>query len=173
MSPDSILPVLAQKIFGAPARRVVLYLLKKGEATVEEMVRDLHMDENELRKLLNMLYENSLVKYRRVRGQGDKLYKYLWRPTDEPPMAILESRKRKVVKLLDRALRSTERESYVCPNCGRYYSFDEAADALFRCLECDAILEPAETGSKAEKIREIIQVVESACFTTELAESLE
>ena len=170
MSPDSLLPELAERIFGPPAKKVLLYLLEKGEATDEDMARDLGMDENELRKLLNMLYENSLVKYRRVRGQGDKLYKYLWRPTDEPSLALLESRRRKVVRLLNRALRSAERESYVCPQCGRYYSFDEAADALFRCLNCDAILEPVDNNDKAEKIRRIIELVESATFSTEVIE---
>lgn len=164
MSSDSVLPELAGRIVGPKAREVMEFLLKKGEATDEELARELNMEENELRKMLNSLYENSLVKYRRVRGQGDKLYKYFWRPADEPVVSLLESRKRKVLTILRRALESEERKSYRCPVCGTYYSFDEAADSLFRCTECDAILELAEHDDEIAKIREAIELIENATF---------
>jgi transcription initiation factor TFIIE subunit alpha len=51
------------------------------------------MDQAELRKLPNDLFEARLVKYRRARDENIGWYKYFWRVTDEPLDALLNDRK--------------------------------------------------------------------------------
>ncbi|MCC6004924.1 MAG: hypothetical protein LM590_11350 [Thermofilum sp.] len=57
------------------------------------MARELRMDQAELRKLPNDLFEARLVKYRRARDENIGWYKYFWRVTDEPLDALLNDRK--------------------------------------------------------------------------------
>jgi len=165
LNTDEVLPVLAGKMLGENAEKIMAYLAKRGEVTADEIVEKLGMEESEVRKILNALYENSLVKYRRMKGKdGKAAYKYYWRITDEEPIAILEARKRKTLAILRKVLAVEEGKSFYCPICGTYYTFDEAADLFFKCIKCDAVLEALENSEPVERLKRAIEVLENLDF---------
>ncbi len=164
MNGPLILARLAGKIIGDQAEKIVEKLIQEGEIGDEEIARDLQIDENEVRRILMALYENSIVKYRRVKGVKDRLYKYYWRVTDEDPLSLLETRRKKAIAVLRRVLEEQESKNYYCPACGRTFTFDEAVDSLFSCPKCQAVLE-MQSPEKLEKLRKVIKILEAAVFT--------
>lgn len=164
MSGPFILVKLSGKILGSQAERIVEKLIQEGEIGDEEIASDLKIDENEVRRILMTLYENSIVKYRRVKGVKDRLYKYYWRVTDEDPLSLLETRRKKAIAVLRRILEEQESKNYYCPVCGRTFTFDEAVDLLFSCPKCQAVLE-MRSPEKLEKLRKAIEILEAAVFT--------
>jgi len=155
---SQVLILLASKIHGELAGKVMERLLKVGEATDEQLSQALGVDVNSIRRLLNELYESRLVRYRRVRDVEQGWYLYYWRITDEEPSRILEERRKRALEVLRRRLEYEESSSFFqCPECGRKYTFDEIADYMFRCPECGAILDAVDNSMTVEKLKEAIR----------------
>ncbi len=153
-----IFVVLAGKIHGELARRIAEILAERDEVTDDELAKILEVDVNEVRRILNMLFESRLVKYRRARDEKIGWFKYYWRLTDEPPHLILEDRKRIAISLLKRRLQYEESvELYVCPQCGKKYTYEEADDAGYICIDCGEVLEPYDNTLDVEVLKEAIE----------------
>jgi transcription initiation factor TFIIE subunit alpha len=162
MSQNEALAEVAEKIFGEKARKVMVLLLNHVEVSDEEIARELRMDQAELRKLLNDLFEARLVKYRRARDENIGWYKYFWRVTDEPLDVLLNDRKRLALTILEKLLSIEEQsEIYICPSCKARYSLAEAEDQGYVCPNCYEVLEAFDNSKRVRKIREAIQALKS------------
>ena len=156
-----VLAELSEKIFGRRARQVMEYLIEKGEATDEQVAKVFGIDVNEARKILNGLFEQRLLRYRRARDEKIGWYIYFWRVTDENPAVILDARRRKALDILRRRLEYEKNNTfYICPKCERKYTFDEAVDNSFRCIECGELLEPLDNTKIVAILEEAISKLE-------------
>ena len=162
---DQVLAILARKIHGDVAGRIIERLIKVGEATDEQLSQALGIEIGTIRRVLNELYESRLVKYRRVRDEEQGWYLYYWRLTDEYPTRVLEERRRKAVEVLKRRLEFEKSNSFFfCPSCGTRFSFDEVADNMFRCPYCGTDLEALDGSLVTEKLERAIKLLESIRF---------
>jgi transcription initiation factor TFIIE subunit alpha len=162
MSQNEVLAELAEKIFGEKAKKIMILLSNHVEISDDEIAKELDMDQAELRKILNDLFEARLVKYRRARDENIGWYKYYWRITDEPLEVLLNDRKRLTLIILEKLLSLEEQaEIYVCPSCGARYSVVEAEDYGYTCPNCGEVLEPYDNSKRIRKIREAIQALKN------------
>ncbi|NAZ25559.1 MAG: hypothetical protein GU357_07370 [Thermofilum sp.] len=162
MSQNEVLAELAEKIFGEKAKKIMILLSNHVEISDDEIAKELDMDQAELRKILNDLFEARLVKYRRARDENIGWYKYYWRVTDEPLEVLLNDRKRLTLTILEKLLSLEEQaEIYVCPSCGARYSVVEAEDYGYTCPNCGEVLEPYDNSKRIRKIREAIQALKN------------
>jgi len=162
MSQNEVLAELAEKIFGEKAKKIMILLSNHVEISDDEIAKELNMDQAELRKILNDLFEARLVKYRRARDENIGWYKYYWRITDEPLEVLLNDRKRLTLTILEKLLSLEEQaEIYVCPSCGARYSVVEAEDYGYTCPNCGEVLEPYDNSKRIRKIREAIQALKN------------
>jgi transcription initiation factor TFIIE subunit alpha len=162
MSQNQVLAELAEKIFGEKAKKIMILLSNHVEISDDEIAKELDMDQAELRKILNDLFEARLVKYRRARDENIGWYKYYWRITDEPLEVLLNDRKRLTLTILEKLLSLEEQaEIYVCPSCGARYSVVEAEDYGYTCPNCGEVLEPYDNSKRIRKIREAIQALKN------------
>ncbi|AGT35328.1 MAG: TFIIB-type zinc ribbon-containing protein [Thermofilum sp.] len=162
MSQNEVLAELAEKIFGEKAKKIMILLSNHVEISDDEIAKELDMDQAELRKILNDLFEARLVKYRRARDENIGWYKYYWRITDEPLEVLLNDRKRLTLTILEKLLSLEEQaEIYVCPSCGARYSVVEAEDYGYTCPNCGEVLEPYDNSKRIRKIREAIQALKN------------
>ncbi len=164
-SSERVLAVLAKKIHGEVAERVVDRLAKVGEATDEQLSQALGIEIATIRRTLNALYESRLAKYRRVRDEERGWYLYYWRLTDEFPSRVLEERKRKALDILRKRLEYEQGSSFFyCPRCRVRYSFDDVVEFMFRCPGCGTDLEAIDNGVVVEKLRQAIELLEKLKF---------
>lgn len=162
---DRVLSILARKMHGEIAGRIIDRLIKVGEATDEQLSQALGVEIGTIRRTLNELYESRLVKYRRVRDEEQGWYFYYWRLTDEYPVAILEERRKRALEVLKRRL-EYERSStfFYCPFCEVRYSFDEIVNYMFRCPSCGADLEAIDNEAIINKLEKAIKILENTKF---------
>ncbi len=157
MSDEAII-VLARKIHGEKAERIMRLLTEKIEMPDEDIARELKLDPAEVRRILNELFESRLVKYRRARDEVIGWYKYYWRVTDEPVARILEDRKRLTLNLLEKVLEyERSDEFFVCPKCGKRFSSIEADENGYMCDECGEVLEPYDNTEIIRKLEQAIR----------------
>ncbi len=157
-SDEEAIVILAKKIHGQLAGKIAEILRKRGEVTDDELAEQLGVNINTVRKILNQMFESRLVKYRRARDEKIGWYKYFWRLTDEPAHQLLEDRKRKTIRILERRLRQEEATEYFyCPKCGRKYTLDEADMYGYMCPHCEEVLEPYDNEKDILILRKTIE----------------
>ncbi|AKG38924.1 MAG: TFIIB-type zinc ribbon-containing protein [Infirmifilum sp.] len=158
MSSEKIIASLARKIHGERAEQIIRLLIEKVEMSDEDIAKELGTNVEEVRRILNELFESRLVKYRRARDEIIGWYKYFWRITDEPIGRILEDRKRLTLSVLQKALNyEKSTEFYVCPNCKKRFTLTEADENNYICDECGSILEPFDNSNAIAKLENSIK----------------
>lgn len=162
MAENEIIATLARKIHGEKAERIIRLLAEKVEISDEAIASELRMDVAEVRRILNELFESRLVKYRRARDEVVGWYNYYWRITDEDVSRILDDRKRLTLNLLEKALEYEKSgEFYICPKCGKRYTFLEAEANGYVCEECGEVLEPFDNSQVVLKLERAIKLLKS------------
>ncbi|RLE94539.1 MAG: transcription initiation factor E subunit alpha [Thermoprotei archaeon] len=132
----------ASDLSGPLAAKVLSIIIDKGEATDEEISAKLKIDNpSEVRKILIKLHEADILTYRRERDENIGWYTYYWRLKDENIINVLTRRIKAVIKVLERKMEYEQNNSfYVCVQCLRRFTIEEAYDLDFSCPECGAIL---------------------------------
>lgn len=158
MSEEKIVALLAKKIHGERAEKIIRILAERVEVSDEDIAKEMGVDVAEVRRILNELFESRLVKYRRARDEVIGWYKYFWRITDEPISRILEDRKRLTLSVLQKTLEyEKSTEFYICPNCKKRFTLTEADENGYICDECGTILEPFDNSTLISKLEEAIR----------------
>lgn len=156
------LVLLAEKIHGPLAGKIARLLKEHREITDDDIAKILKIDVSEVRRMLNLMFEARLVKYRRARDEKIGWYKYFWRLTDEPAYQILEDRKRMALKVLENRLRYEESNEYfICPKCKRRFTSDEADSYDYVCPECGELLEPYDNTIDIKILKDAIEKLKS------------
>ncbi|MCD6458430.1 MAG: transcription factor E [Thermoproteales archaeon] len=160
---EELLKQLAENIYGPVAGKIIELLIKKGEATDEEIAKYTDIGINDARRLLNFLFEANLVKYRRIRDEKIGWFTYFWRITDDPIDKVIHHRVIKVIEKLRKRLEyETSSTFYICPHCRRRYTFEEATENMFQCFECNKVLEPYDNSKIIEKLKKNYEKLKEA-----------
>jgi|GEM_PF-1208322 len=134
MDEMSFLVEIIRKTYGEDAASIFSLLLEKGEVRDEELARILNLPSNEIRKILHVLFDADLVRYRRIKDPRLKWYTYYWRIIDVPPRIILQQKFRKILQIMLQRLSFEKKTSfYICPLCKKRYTFEEASINMFKC----------------------------------------
>jgi len=137
-----VLEFVARVIGGEDAVAVVRALGDR-ELSDEEIARRANLKEDLVRRALYKLYNNLLVRLRRVRDEETGRYKFFWSLNLEHIETIVRGWKKKILAKLEAKLKYEEENQFFwcgTPGCRRY-TFDEASDSFFRCPRCGQPLE--------------------------------
>lgn len=139
-----------------------LLFREKRDLTEDEISEKTGLAKNVTRKNLYHLQEYRLVSYKRIKNRETGWYYYYWRVnSEELPLVLLDMKREIVAKLkLKAEALSRGASGYVCPKCGRRYSFDEAFNREFTCEVCNVELVYTEEKLSLDKLWEIINRLE-------------
>ncbi len=151
---------------GELARRILeLIMNAKTPVGEESMGKILGVKSNEARKVVQKLAEEGIIRYRRLKRTvkpGEKATGiHAWFINYERIEGILLNRLRRTREKLRSRLEFLREQGqlFVCPVCGKRYTFDEALVNDFRCINDGEILEEYDTSEEIrfleEKIAEI------------------
>lgn len=160
---DSVAKILrfVGETYGEKARTVFSKLFELSrEVTDHDLARELNLHEAEVRKILYQLSEEGLVSARRVRDRETNYYVYYWRANIRDLPRVILRRKKLILQVLRKRLEYEEKNTFICPRCGRRYSLDDALLNEFVCPVCGTALENNNDTGSIEKIREIISRIE-------------
>ncbi|HID47687.1 MAG TPA: transcription factor E [Methanothermococcus okinawensis] len=153
-----ILDILEDNIEGLD---VLSTLMELGEATDDEIARQLNMKLNTVRKILYKLYDARLVDYTREKEEDINWYTYTWKPTLDKLPWIVKKRGQELLKKLREQLAVEENSMFFyCPRCEIKYIFEEAMDCGFRCPHCGGALKEYDNSRDIELLKNQIKFIE-------------
>ena len=134
-------------ILGGEGGVVIINAIKDvEEITVEELAEKTGIQINEVRRILYMFYNHSLVTSRRFRDKETGWFIFQWRLQPELIEAFVTGMKQKILRKLQARLEyELDHEFYHCGNqtCPRV-TFEDAMDTVFNCPVCGEPLRPVE-----------------------------
>jgi len=126
-------------LFGEDAVRVVEVLKGVDEITDNEIMSQIEIRINLVRKALYRLYDHSLVALRQSRDKETGWFIFHWRLQPDQFGGFITNRKRHILEKLEARLEyEASHEFYSCRTYGcRRLPFEEAFESLFRCPICN------------------------------------
>jgi len=111
---------------------------------------------NLVRKVLSILYEKNIARYRRIRDKESSWLNYYWTIDIENIEMSLKNELNRLYKILSEKLEFEENNVfYICSSkipCGRY-TFDFASDHYFLCPVCEKDLMVEDNAAITKKLR--------------------
>ncbi len=144
MIPSKIFLKLAELYAGEKGSSIVKYLLRKKEATDEEISRAMGLHVSDVRKVLYELDARSVVSSIRDQDPETGWITYFWYVPADEVEGTLYSIKKKILERLEKRLEyETSNVFYWCgkPDCAKL-TFSQSVDNVFRCPQCGAHLKP-------------------------------
>jgi transcription initiation factor TFIIE subunit alpha len=138
---------ILSKINGKPIKdsELVDYFYKNIEALSKEERRAL---ERKIRRILYKLEELGFVE-----GTRDEENRVIWRSRKGSGYIGLSLRiKEQIEELKEKRSRYLSSTVFVCPSCGREFSFDEAFEVSFVCPVCGSPLQEMDVEKKLKEI---------------------
>ena len=157
---QDVLEFVARVIGGDDAVAVVRALGDR-ELSDEEIARRANLKEDLARRALYKLYNNLVVRLRRVRDEESGRYKFFWSLNVEQIEILVKSWKRKILDKLEAKLEYEEANQFFwcgTPGCRRY-TLDEAYSYMFRCPRCGQPLEFYDNTKIKEALRAKIEQI--------------
>lgn len=140
-----------------------------GEVTDEELAEELELEINTVRRTLIILNENDLADYRRVRDEESGWLTYLWTfHYDRIPQQLGEELQALRDALETRLDYEEQNQFYLCEDCRRRYTFDQAMDFQFVCAECDGEMDAMDSDALEQAIRTRLHAIEEELQNTDL-----
>ncbi|MEM4389334.1 MAG: transcription factor [Candidatus Micrarchaeia archaeon] len=109
----------------------------------EDLARVCKLKVSDVRAVLNKLHYEGIASYERLRDKESGWYSYIWTVNLEKiPQLLEERRRREAEEAKARLAMETAVDFYSCKKCGRKekYTFEQAADLLFKCGKCGRVL---------------------------------
>ncbi|MCE4628342.1 MAG: hypothetical protein F7C34_04250 [Desulfurococcales archaeon] len=143
----------------------ILEASAKNGISDEELAQKFGYSQSEIRRILHILYDNGLAKFRRGRHPQHGATRYYWYIDLNQVNRVLLARKKEVLERLKRRLRyEEENEFYYCPSDTRTppkrYTFDEAFNLGFECPETGEPMELFDNTEYKEILRREIERLE-------------
>ncbi len=154
-----VLVDLVGKMYGDKAKKLLEIIITSPEPIGEDAIGKLiGIKTNEARRIIQKLADESIIRFKRIK-RGDKGI-HAWFLNEDQVEGILLTRLKKTrEKLLTRLNFLKEHTIMVCPRCGRRYTFEEAMNNDFRCIDDGELLEEYDPSDEIrfleEKIKEI------------------
>lgn len=153
-----ILAGLAKVIVGDIGKKIVLAIAEKALVRDDELSELLQMNENEVRKILWVLSDHTIVSTRKEVDSETGWITYYWHlPTSQAKGLLYNI----LIGLKERLEKKLEYEKnnvfFWCGNkkCPRY-TFDEATDYMFKCKYCGRSLKPFDNSELVAALTTII-----------------
>lgn len=148
-------------LFGEDAVRVVEVLKGVGEITDNEIMEQIEIRINLIRKALYRLYDHSLVALRQSRDKETGWFIFHWRLQPDQFGGFITTQKLHILEKLETRLGyEKSHEFYSCktPGCKRF-PFEEAFELLFKCPACSKIMVHVNNGQITEIITRKIEQI--------------
>ncbi|MEW5896635.1 MAG: hypothetical protein AB1668_03015 [Nanoarchaeota archaeon] len=155
---ETMLSILGEE--GVP---LIKELSSKDNISEFELANKIKKDIKIVRKMLYLLYNNSMVSFTRKKDKQKGWYIYYWTLQFDNVKFSYFKKKKELLEQLKSKLQEEKSELFfVCPyNCIRL-SFDQAMDFEFHCPECgELISQDASNKEREEKLGKEIAGVEA------------
>ena len=166
MNADSVLNdpevvnVLAQ-VAGANSIDVIGELLEAGELDEFSLSERLGMDVRLVRKILYKLYDQRLVKFKKLKDEETGWYIYLWRFDNDRLKHLVEKVRRERIKKLRKQLEyEKNNQFFVCENGCTRVTFQEAMESGFVCKYCGSRLNFVDNSHIIRQLEEQLKQLE-------------
>jgi len=144
--PSKIFLKLARLYGGEMGEAIVSVLLRREEATDEELAKALRMPVGDVRKIIYILNSKAIISSRMERDPNTGWITYYWYVPLDQAEGLLYNIKRRVLERLEKRLEYEKNNVfYWCGNKEQHcpkLTFNDAVDTLFRCPKCNAHLKP-------------------------------
>ncbi len=145
-------------------RKVLKAILESGQRGIsdEELSIKFGLSQSEIRRILRLLYNNGLAKYRRGKHPELGATRYYWFIDLGSINIVLLNRKKAVLAKLKKRLEYEKSTTfYYCPyHPERRYTLDEAFDYNFECPKCGAPLEEFDNRDRILVLEQTIRRLE-------------
>lgn len=162
MSEKFILRII-EALTGENGRKIVEILLNsQGGKSDEELAQELNLKVNDVRKLLYELSKQGFIAYTRITKGESRWYNYYWYTDMDMLKQSVNRRMNEVIRVLNERLAYEESQTfYMCPNDLSRYTFDEAFENNFRCIQCGFELIEVDNSKTVQYLKKLIEVLSS------------
>ncbi len=152
---------IIEALTGENGRRIVEILLNsQGGRSDEELAQELNLRVNDVRKLLYELSKQGFVAYIRMTKGESRWYSYYWYTDIDMLKHSINRRMNEVIRVLNERLAYEESQTfYICPNDSSRYTFDEAFENNFRCIQCGFELIEVDNSRTVQYLKKLIEVL--------------
>jgi transcription initiation factor TFIIE subunit alpha len=160
LSDDLILKIV-ETLAGEGGRRIVEVLLNSQSGkSDEEIAQELNLRINDVRKTLYELSKHGFVAYIRVTKGDSRWHNYYWYTDKNMLKQSIDRRINEVLRILNERLAYEESQTfYICPNDLIRYTFDEAFENNFRCIQCGSELIEADNTKTVQYLKNLIKAL--------------
>ncbi|MCS7111015.1 MAG: hypothetical protein N3D82_06045 [Ignisphaera sp.] len=160
---ESIILKVVEALAGENGRRIVEALLNsQGGKSDEELSQELNLRANDVRKLLYELSKQGFVAYTRMTKSDSRWYNYYWYTDMDMLRQSISRRMDEVIRVLNERLTYEASQTfYMCPNDLSRYTFDEAFENNFRCIQCGSELIEVDNSRTVRYLRSLIEALSS------------
>ncbi|MGC8631678.1 MAG: hypothetical protein ACP5T2_04560 [Thermoprotei archaeon] len=151
---EELVPILLHSK-GNPVISGIIKNLESGEAVSDDDLAALiGVKVNMVRTELNELYANGMVSFEKRKIPNQKWYAYFWKLDMSNINYLIQQRIKKVIEILSKRLDYELNHSFFyCPRDGKRYTFEEALENGFRCVDCGTQLVAQDNKEMVEKIK--------------------
>ena len=148
-------------VAGANSVDIVGELDQESEMDEFSLAERLGMDVKTVRKILYKLYDNRLVKFRRIKDEETGWYIYLWKFENTKLKGLVEKiRKDKVQNLHERLSYEKNNQFFMCENGCIRVPFENAMSVEFVCPHCTGKLNFADNSNIVEQLEKQLGEIE-------------
>lgn len=153
-------------ILGEEGLPLIDQLSEKENVSEFELATKTKKDIKIVRKMLYLLYNNSLVSFIRKKDKNKGWYIYYWTLLSEGIKFLYIKKKKQLLEQLQHQLEEETKELFfVCPNKCVRLNFDQGMDFEFHCPECGQLVTQDSSHHKIpelkKKIKEITEELKS------------
>jgi transcription initiation factor TFIIE subunit alpha len=149
------------EVAGANSLDIIGELAEESEMDEFSLAERLGMDVKTVRKILYKLYDNRLVKFRRIKDQETGWYIYLWKFYDDKLDAlVVKLRREQTGKIRNRLDYEKDHQFFICENgCARMH-FEEAMEIGFVCTHCRSRLNFVDNSHIVRQLKKQLKEIE-------------
>lgn len=147
MLDDSDIRRIIVENLGNSSLVIIKYIIENNinDFKEEEIAKNLNLSNKEVREVLNRMYDEKIMVYRKEPTEHYNWFSFYWTMNIESLIDWIKINSYNKVEELKNRIESGE-EIYYCPHCSNrfnlaIYSFEEASDLNFRCSKCGGELE--------------------------------
>jgi len=149
------------KIAGANSLEIVDELADESEMDEFSLAERLGMDVKTVRKILYRLYDNRLVKFRRIKDKETGWYIYLWKFHEDKLEVLMDRFQREETKKLRERLDYEENHQFfLCDNGCARMPFQNAMEGGFVCPHCGSKLNFVDNSNIIRNLEQQLKQIE-------------
>ena len=152
---------LLAELVGANSLDIVSELINENELDEFSLAERLGMDVKMVRKILYKLYDQRLVRFRRIKDEETGWYIYLWKFDENRLKSLIERvRREKVKKIREQLEYEKSHQFFMCENGCTRLTFEEAMENGFVCPHCGSKLEFFDNSKIIKQLEEHLKELE-------------